>query len=359
MPESTYPATLDALDVAMANEDDAVTGELDPDYEGPTGEGFHAGRHNIVASAVNAIEKELGTDPAGLQATVKARLEAIDLVLASAGTSISAAQGAIEAEVTRATAAEATKLAKASNLSDLANKATARSNLELGSAALLASSAFDASGAAAAAQAASQPLDSDLTTLAGITSSSLGQQLLAIASAAKAREAIEPTLNGFRLWKPQASTTINAANSTHMLRFEAPKNIVCRGLSFVLTSLATSNDACAIVMKAENGKTTLASSGSVTGKLNATVARQDIDFTEDVLLEAGKIYYPGLQFSTIGGTAAGVVTAETNNGNSIGGLFGTGAGPAYLGAPTTTYPWVGEPAFTIAQTRVYLIVRER
>jgi hypothetical protein len=112
-------------------------------------------------------------------------------------------------------------------------------------------------------------------------------------------------------------------------------------------------------MKAENGKTTLASSGSVTGKLNATVARQDIDFTEDVLLEAGKIYYPGLQFSTIGGTAAGVVTAETNNGNSIGGLFGTGAGPAYLGAPTTTYPWVGEPAFTIAQTRVYLIVRER
>jgi hypothetical protein len=252
MPESTYPATLDALDVAMANEDDAVTGELDPDYEGPTGEGFHAGRHNIVASAVNAIEKELGTDPAGLQATVKARLEAIDLVLASAGTSISAAQGAIEAEVTRATAAEATKLAKASNLSDLANKATARSNLELGSAALLASSAFDASGAAAAAQAASQPLDSDLTTLAGITSSSLGQQLLAIASAAKAREAIEtnslaqyerfvmregmpekfwPTLNGFRLWKPQASTTINAANSTHMLRRRTSSAAGCRSCS--------------------------------------------------------------------------------------------------------------------------------
>lgn len=53
-----------------------------------------------------------------------------------------------------ATTAQGASVQKANNLSDLANAATARSNLGLGSAAVQPSTAFDAAGAAAAAQSA-------------------------------------------------------------------------------------------------------------------------------------------------------------------------------------------------------------
>lgn len=59
--------------------------------------------------------------------------------------------GYTDTEAARAGTAEALKLAKASNLSDLASASTARTNLGLGTAATQASSAFDAAGTAAAA----------------------------------------------------------------------------------------------------------------------------------------------------------------------------------------------------------------
>lgn len=55
----------------------------------------------------------------------------------------------VAVEKTRAETAEGLKLAKASNLSDLANAGTARTNLGLGTAATQASTAFDTAGAAA------------------------------------------------------------------------------------------------------------------------------------------------------------------------------------------------------------------
>jgi hypothetical protein len=69
----------------------------------------------------------------------------------------------------------------------LADAAAGRTALGLGTAATQASGAFDAAGAAAAAQAASQPLDSDLTAIAALTTTAYGRSLLEAANAGAAR----------------------------------------------------------------------------------------------------------------------------------------------------------------------------
>jgi hypothetical protein len=73
---------------------------------------LHTDQHANANDAITAIETELGTNPKGASASVKARLDTADTTIAA-------------------------KAAKASNLSDLANVATARTNLGLGGAAVL------------------------------------------------------------------------------------------------------------------------------------------------------------------------------------------------------------------------------
>jgi hypothetical protein len=70
-----------------------------------------------------------------------------------------------------------------------ADAAAARTALGLGTAAVAATGDFDAAGAAAAAQAASQPLDSDLTAIAALSTTTFGRALLTMADAAALRTA--------------------------------------------------------------------------------------------------------------------------------------------------------------------------
>lgn len=98
---TSYPSGLDSFTaITTENQSDSVGGRT------------HKAMHNDVNDAVEAIEAELGVDPAGSEATVVARLDALDTSVAAAAL-------------------------KAANLSDLASASTARTNLGLGDSATL------------------------------------------------------------------------------------------------------------------------------------------------------------------------------------------------------------------------------
>lgn len=67
---------------------------------------------------------------------------------------------------------------------DRADAAAGRTLLGLGTAATTAASAYEVAGAAAAAQAASQPLDADLTAIAALTTTAYGRAFLALVNQA-------------------------------------------------------------------------------------------------------------------------------------------------------------------------------
>jgi len=157
------------------------------------------GQSIVKAGSASAVLLLLGTGSAALQPT-----SAFDAAGAAA-----AAQAASQPLNASLTAVGALTLAankcltvNASNnwafapcttfglsLAGAADAVAGRIALGLGSAALSATADFDAAGAASAAQAASQPLDSDLTSIAALSTTSFGRGLLALLDAAALRTA--------------------------------------------------------------------------------------------------------------------------------------------------------------------------
>lgn len=129
----------------------------------------------FVDDATAAIDAtDVGADPAGTAAAAVAALASITQP--------------VDSDLTAIAALATTSYGRA--FLALADAAAGRTALGLGTAAVAATGAFDASGAAAAAQSASQPLDSDLTAIAALTTTSYGRAFLALADAAAARSAL-------------------------------------------------------------------------------------------------------------------------------------------------------------------------
>lgn len=143
---------------------------------GLTGGGdLTANRTLTVAYGTTAGTAAQGNDTRlGLAASAVQSVTAADGTITVAGTSTAptVAVGVVsETQVTGLTADLAARLVAASNLSDLTNAGTARTNLGLGSAATQASSAFDTAGAAATRQL----LYASVATQTGTYTASVGQ----------------------------------------------------------------------------------------------------------------------------------------------------------------------------------------
>jgi hypothetical protein len=104
----------------------------------------------------------------------------------------------------------------------LADAAAGRTALGLGTASTHATGDYDAAGAAAAAQAASQPLDSDLTSIAALATTTYGRSLLVLANQAaliaEALPAIDATGAATDI------TTRNVSTSAHGLTPKLPND---------------------------------------------------------------------------------------------------------------------------------------
>lgn len=298
----------------------------------------------------------------------------------------------IAAEETRAKAVEGNKqpldsdltaLAALSSTSfgrtfiELADAAAARTKLGLGTAATTAASAYDAAGAAAAAQGASQPLDSDLTALAALTSTAFGRTFIELADAAAARTklglgtaattssgaydasgaataaqaASAPLVHATRhmlggedaVTLPQydlfdllpytvpmemypGTTQTPIAARTYLVRFTVSKKRVFRFLRWPVGVVGTGTedkvDGGIYQVTGAAKLTRLGSSGAI--KTNfTTLGVKANEFTANVTCEPGIAYFCALTQEVVTGTPQ--VLALLNNNGSVGDMVGTGS----------------------------------
>lgn len=121
---------------------------------------------------------------------------------------------------------------------------------------------FDAAGAAASAAAASQPLDSDLTAIAALTTTSYGRALLALADATAltaAMNAATATVSGI----VELATTAEATTGTDTVRAVTPAGLKAAVDALVAAApgtLDTLNELALAIGSDPNFATTLATS---------------------------------------------------------------------------------------------------
>jgi hypothetical protein len=152
----------------------------------------------VFASAIDATTKANAAQAnaiaaAAIDATTKANAAQANAIAASdplgAAAAAQAASQPLDADLT-AIAALTGQTAFGRSFLTLADAAAGRTALALGTAATSNTTAFDAAGAAAAAQAASQPLDADLTAIAALATTAYGRAFLVLADAAAGRTAL-------------------------------------------------------------------------------------------------------------------------------------------------------------------------
>lgn len=145
------------------------------------------GNSSAYFATAAGLSQELTDRAAGDASTLSAAATAAGVADAAILAAVASGYQPLDSDLSAIAALATTSYGRA--FLALADAAAARAALSLGTAATSATGDFDAAGAAAAAQAASQPLDSDLTAIAALTTTSFGRALLALADAAALRTA--------------------------------------------------------------------------------------------------------------------------------------------------------------------------
>lgn len=213
----------------------------------------------LAAGTLDDVDGQ-GTPHSALIANIGAAVDAATAAIATLGSAATHSASDFQptdSDLTAIAALSTTPFGR--SLLTQADAAALRTAAGLGSAATASTADFDAAGSAAAAQAASQPLDSDLTAIAALTTTTFGRALLALADATAARTTLG--LGG--------SATLNVGTAT---------GTVAAGDDSRITGAAQKSSNLSDLANAGTARTNLGLGGAATlnvGTTTGTVAAGD------------------------------------------------------------------------------------
>lgn len=129
--------------------------------------------------------------------------------------------------------------------------------------------------------------------------------------------------------------TLAVANRLYLARFVPTRDFIATAIGWSVVVGATNDDACDVGIYDATGTTKLASAGATTGKMNSAGAKSISIAGTPVY--AGTVYYIGLSYGAVGGTAA-TLSMDSHGSGGLTSVFGA-ALPYYIhGFQATAHP---------------------